>query len=421
MSISKTSINTGQSVDVSWTSSNVTAGFITPQVGTTTPVASGSMNVFPPSDTTYVGTFTGPYGTTTCQVAVTVHTGGCQGSCGGGGYNPPNVVMFKKPGEQPLASVFLSQIPYTGFESGPALTAIFWLAVALFSAVIAYYVVGRGSLRYVFASIAGAAGIPSEEEVRENIVYVEKEEPKAPVVEKQTYVESAAPAAPVMQAAPVFAPASAHVAGSGIPHIADVIESRAHAAGVLMSPEAVETAAALTSDRAETLKLFGSILNEAVKTIPREDGWVMLTSDRLNELTGGRKPVLTAPAPQETRAYVEPVSVASVDEAAAVEFVGAVLAHDRTTAFAIVRSLEHDNVSPTALITSAATVLDRLYRARTGGTNGVPQNLLENAASIPDESLHRLVEIFTHALDTVYSNQFTGVKLALAQAFEIVG
>jgi hypothetical protein len=276
----------------------------------------------------------------------------------------------------------------------------------------------------VFASIAGAAGIPSEEEVRENIVYVEKEEPKAPVVEKQTYVESAAPAAPVMQAAPVFAPASAHVAGSGIPHIADVIESRAHAAGVLMSPEAVETAAALTSDRAETLKLFGSILNEAVKTIPREDGWVMLTSDRLSELTGGRKPVLQASAPavrEEVRAYAEPVSVASVDEAAAVEFVGAVLAHDRTTAFAIVRSLEHDNVSPTALITSAATVLDRLYRARTGGTNGVPQNLLENAASIPDESLHKLVEIFTHALDTVYSNQFTGVKLALAQAFEIVG
>ncbi len=420
MSISKTSINTGQSVDVSWTSSNVTSGFITPQVGTTTPVASGSMNVFPPSDTTYVGTFTGPYGTTTCQVAVTVHTGGCQGSCGGG-YNPPNVVMFKKPGEQPLASVFLSQIPYTGFESGPALTAIFWLAVALFSAVIAYYVVGRGSLRYVFASIAGAAGIPSEEEVRENIVYVEKEEPKAPEIEKQAYVESVAAPAPVIQAAPVFAPATAHVAGSGIPHIADVIESRAHAAGVLMSPEAVEIASSLTRDRAETLKLFGSILNEAVKTIPREDGWVMLTSDRLNELTGGRKPVLEAHAPQEVRAYVEPVSVATVDEAAAVEFVGAVLAHDRTTAFAIVRSLEHDNVSPTALITSAATVLDRLYRARTGGTNGVPQNLLENAASIPDESLHRLVEIFAHALDTVYSNQFTGVKLALAQAFEIVG
>jgi len=444
LTISKNEINTGESVVVSWTSSNVTEGYISPLVGTTTPVSSGSATVFPPSDTTFTGTFSGPHGSVQCQVFVKVKTTGCVSNCGGG-FNPPNVVLFQKPGDQPLAAVFLSQIPYTGFEAGPILSTIFWLAVAIFSALIAYYIVGRGSMTYVFGQLAEAAGIPTEREIRDSLRDREAEMPREESreefdVQTKPYAMSA-PAAPAPVAyAPTYTPApSAPLNQSGIPAITDVIESRAHAAGVLMSPEAVELAANLAPDRAEALRMFGDILNEAVKSIPREDGWIMLTSDRFAALRDAKAQTVPAPAPIPVTAFKPAPAVSApavqtakpqatkaavlskLDEASASEFVGAVLSGNRTSAFNILRSMEHDAVSPTALITSAATVLDRLYRIRHGGQNGIATDLMAKSAQVSDEKLQKLVEVFTHALDTVYANPFTGIKLALAQAFEIVG
>ncbi len=433
LTISSNQINSGQSVKVSWTSSNVTEGHISPQVGSTTPVSAGtSIDIFPPSDTTYTGTFTGPYGSVQCSVFVKVNTGGCQGNCGGG-FNPPNVVMFQKPGEQPLASVFLAQIPYTGFEAGPILTTLFWLGVALASALVAYYMVGRGSMRYVFNQIAGFTGVPTEDEIRES-VYGGREEVVEPVRDAVAPKQAVLVSAPVITmpiSMPVAVPATQVMRSdaTGIPEMEDVIESRAHAAGVLMSPEAVSLAKVLAPERHEALRRFGDILNEAVKTLPREDGWIMLTSDRFVEIRGKKfastesSVATSAPKETEVRAQVETVvpAMSGAEEASAMQFVGAVLSGDRVNAFNIVRSLEHDSVNPTALITGTATVLDRLYRVRHGGQNGIDRDLISKSEKVTDENLHKLVEVFTHALDTVYSNPFTGLKLALAQAFEIVG
>lgn len=430
LTVSKSDINTGESVKVSWTSSDVTSGSISPQVGAATPVASGtSADVFPPSDTTYTGTFTGPDGTVTCTVLVRVHTSGCTGNCGGG-YNPPNIVLFQKPGETPLASVFLSQIPYTGFEAGPTLTLLFWLAVALFSAIVAYYVVGKGSMQFVYAHIAKMTGVPMGSTVyefqNEEPTYEETYGPPHPAVEVEPApVVLSAVAAPAPKVVMTAATAYSAPEPSGIPEIENVIESRAHAAGVLMSPESVQLTSELSNDRAQALVMFGNILNEAVKTLPREDGWIMMTSDRFETLAGKQgtaNAVSSAPvsAPTPVSAPVETLA-ASADEASAVAFAHAVLSNDRETAFAIIRSLEHDAVNPTSLMTGVATVLDRLYRVRQGGKNGIDQNLVDAAVSLSDEKLHSLVETFTHALDTVYANPFTGIKLALGQAFELLG
>ena len=447
LSINKNEIRTGESIKLTWTSGNVTQGFIT-NYGTTTPVSGAtSDDVYPPTDTTYVGTFWGPYGTTTCSASVRVTTGGCQGSCGGGGMNPPNVVLYQKPGETPLvASVFLSQIPYTGFEAGPMLTAVFWLAVALLAAMVAYFTLRRNGFGAFSNQIASFAGVPTEAEIRRTL---ESHGDLAPLedapdaeAEIQPIVASVAiaPAPRMTQTAFVPVQPKAPVkngtpAEEGIPALEDVLESRAHAAGVLMSPESVALAAELAEDRADTLKIFGEILNDAVRTIPREDGWIMLTSDRLEELAAGKaekapeKHIVstetptyvlnTAKAAPETPADAAPLS--RIDEASASAFVGAVLSGNREQAFGIIRSMEHDGVNPTTLMTSAATVLDRLYRVRQGGQNGIDAALLAASQNVANDSLHRMVEIFTHALDTVYSNPFTGIKLALAQAFDIVG
>jgi hypothetical protein len=438
LNVNPNQIKSGESIKLSWTSSNVTQGYVT-NYGTTTPVSAGTSDfLFPATDTTYSGTFSGPYGTTTCSVNVRVITGGCTSNCGGG-YNPPNVVMYSKPIDTPLvASVFLSQIPYTGFEAGPVLTALFWFAVALLAALIAYFALGRRGFVNMFSGhIASIAGVPTESDIRHTLE-ARGELVSSPEVEQVTM----STAAPTLQFAslPMTAPVSTSVAtsapaqtlGEGIPSLEDVIESRAHAAGVLMSPEAVTSAVALSTDRTEVLKIFGTVLNDAVRTLPREDGWIMLTSDRLDTLAEKIAPATTvAPAVSTIASVMQsaPPKAASVvqstsntaEEASASAFVGAVVSGNRELAFSIVRSMEHDHVSPTALMTSAATVLDRLYRVRQGGQNGIDSELVAKAQNQSDENLHRLVEVFTHALDTVYSNPFTGVKLALAQAFEIVG
>lgn len=434
LSVSSGQIRTGESIKLSWTSSNVTSGFIT-NYGTTTPVSGGtSEDLFPATDTTYSGTFAGPHGTSTCSVNVRVTTGVCTSNCGGG-FNPPNVVMYSKPGETPLvASVFLSQIPYTGFEAGPALTAIFWLAVVLLAGAVAYFALGRRGIVNMFSGhIAAVAGVPTEADIRHTLEERGEIIPEIKIEPVAVSVAAPMPVALPIVSAPVVVPAPAVSAEAGIPQLEDVIESRAHAAGVLMSPEAVVAASELASDRAEVLKLFGTILNDAVRTLPREDGWIMLTSDRLETLAAtiapkvAEKTIVSTAVPTYTIASAKPVApvevahVAGVDEAAAVQFVTSVVSGNRELAFSIIRSMEHDRVSPTTLMTSVATVLDRLYRVRQGGKNGIDAALVDASQSMNDEKLHQLVEVFTHSLDTVYANPFTGVKLALAQAFEIVG
>jgi hypothetical protein len=433
--LSASSIHTGDSVVLSWTSANVSSGSIDNNVGTASPVSGGSTTVYPPSSTMYTGTFTGPDGTVTCSVPITVSGGGCAvGGCGGGGggLDQPNVALYQQPNEQPLAFVSLSQIPYTGFEAGPALTMIFWLSIALLSALIAYAIVGKGATHYVLAYVLGtAAGVPihegsdaPEEDVQNGYGRAYPMDASVMAMASPAVVSApvAPPRAPIALAGQA-APARTYVLGSSpvapVPTIIDVIESRAHAAGVLMSPEAAALAAGLSAERAETLRVFGDILNDAVRTIPREDGWIMLTADTLRELSV-KHPV--APVPATVGADVPGnLSLASIDESAASAFAGAVASGDRESAFSIVRSLEHDGVKPTALMTATATVLDALYRARHDSRPAPDLALADKASHLSDEQLENLVTVFTHALDHVYASPFTGVKLALAQAFEVIG
>lgn len=439
LAVSQSTIQTGQSVDVSWTSSNVTSGFINNNVGTTTPVSGGSVTMFPSQTTTYTGSFTGPHGSATCSATVTVQSGpgGCVGNCGGG-LNQPNVVLFQKPGDQPLAFVSLSQIPYTGFEAGPVLTFFFWLAVMLWSAGIAYIIIGKGGLRFVAERVFALA--PQEATQYQTYDYTgdtnstipESTHPSIDALEapsSDTHLRASAVAAP-MPFAPAVSPTAPEPkspANDGIPALSDVLESRAHAAGILLSPEALISAQNLAPSRSETLQRFGDILNAAVRTLPREDGWILLSSDRFNELAGSAdvSPVpavrVSAPAPsaQTTTGSVSAEGVLA--ESAANTLVRAILSGDRDGAFALVRAHEKEGMDPTKLMTGAATIFDGLYCARRDNLTTGDLALTESAARVSDETLATLVEVMTHAIDGTYASVYTGVKLAVAQAFDLIG
>lgn len=272
----------GNPTTLTWnTSSNANSFFIS-NIGTVN-TGSGSRTIFPNSTITYTGTVTNFNGrTATCQTTVGV-TGG------------PNVSLFQQPGDQPLAFVSLSQVPYTGFEAGTALTFLFWFAVALWSFGLAYIFVGKQGIQFVaervfafdtsvgaYQSVAVDDEAPStrEDEYVNGHTYIE------PVLQSQMTVpaQDTAPTTsydePVVAAAPTTDTVSS---------LQEVIEARAHASGVLMSPEAVESALKLREDREETLKVFGEILNEAVRTLPREDGWILFSSDRFDDLASQYK------------------------------------------------------------------------------------------------------------------------------------
>ena len=74
-SANPTSISTGASSTLSWTSSGATSASIDNGIGNVTPVAGGSVQVSPTTTTTYTLTLTGAGGQTTQQATVTV-TGG---------------------------------------------------------------------------------------------------------------------------------------------------------------------------------------------------------------------------------------------------------------------------------------------------------------------------------------------------------
>ena len=440
ISLSASKITSGQSVMVSWTSNNVSQGFIS-SVGTTTPVSGGSQEVFPSDSTTFTGTFTGSYGTVTCQAPITVEKGGggCSGNCGGG-LNQPNVVMLQKPPEAPLAFVTLEQIPYTGFQAGKALTLAFWLAVGLLAAAVTYFVMGPGAVTYVMGNALTAAGIGRYDEYTE----VATEPRPVPQTLKPEVRRDSAAYNGNGYAASVAAPAMTYTAPvvsaptQDTTDLADVIESRAHAAGVLVSPEAVHTVLRISKDRGEVLRQFGEILNESVRTLPREDGWVMLTSERLERMTETvAKPVTVAT--QTTTPSVEailntvmppqvPKTVQSVnvempmavadDQSVVMSLAKAVLSGNRELAYATLRNLEASRAHAATVMTVVAGACDQLYRAR---RHGLTTELSVSAMDVTDETLAKIIEAFTHGMDQTYPNPFTSLKLAVAQAFEARG
>ncbi len=408
LSVSASKIKTGQSVMVSWTSLNVSQGFIN-AVGTTTPVSGGSAEVFPPDNTTYTGTFSGPHGSVTCSAPVEVEKGstGCQGNCGGG-LNQPNVVMLQKPPEAPLAFVTLDQIPYTGFEAGKALTLLFWLAVGLLAATGTYFVMGHRVLQFVIGTqMPGVLDTYGGS------------------VESRSTLRSVATAShPVPTDAPVYPPPSVQAAATT--DIRAAIENHAHAASVLISPEAVELAAGLATDATVALARFDSMLEAAIRTYPREEGWVMLTSDRFESLRDVREPstqsveeilnaVMPAPAPVLLARKVEMPMANADDQSVVLSLARAIVSGARDQAYTIVRTLEVNGAKPATVLTVIAGAFDQLYRARRHGLTTV---LSADATGVSDETLSQLVETFTRGMDADYANPFTALKLAVAQAFE---
>jgi len=381
MSVSPTAITSGQSATLSWSSAQTSGASIDEGIGVVTPV--GSQSVSPSIGThTYTGSFQGVNGQTIqCSATLTVTGGGggCVGSCGGG-TPPPNIFLAQltKPTEQPLAFVYLSQIPYTGLDLGPIGTAIYWLVLLAWSGGVAYLVIFKAlptvasRIRSFAGSVDGMLNAPPTAEGAHD-PYV--------VASKRAHEQEPVREPPVLEMHDEDQATSRYSAFEGFRSFAKD--------GALTIDDIVKGIAELPVGNLPSFKGPELVPAYAMANAPAHS-------------SGGDThgfSASSAPVPADVHS-----------------FISALLQGDRTATFGALRNTMRSGGDPERFLTSAVCALDDAYRARVDGTSCDPE--VERLCSSCDTPvLERLVGALSTAVDSSYREGITGAKLALTRAF----
>lgn len=460
MSVSASSVSKGSEVTLSWNSQYVDTATIDNSIGSV--ATSGSKTVTVNDATTYTGTFKGTNGTSiTCaaSVSITTTTGG-----GGGGGGPcrnckknnddkketttttkvvkksssPNIVLSSV--ATPAPYVYLSQVPYTGFEAGPVLTALFWLAVVALSALIAYVMTVPQPITSLMKLANKFAGVSEEKESVKLFQASALQNPFTTVPFAQADIDRAV----------IMADDTDTASGDTLD---DVVEERAQKDHILLSPEALR---ALSMERERTsleeAAFFDAVFEEAKANYPREDGWILLSKERINAVLsvvrGGqtRQKVSEAPVQAETRApysaamtYSKPAAQAApvakaqaapahaqtiqeprhsraVDVSPAA-FISMIEAGRQQEAFETLRTLTSQNKGE-HFIKNVVSMLDDVYKNRIEGGRTLDADLARTTATWSNGDLQTVLGILVESVDWSYASARVGTKIALSKVFE---
>ncbi len=391
LAVSPSSYVTGSSAILSWSGSRILNVDIDNGIATAT-TSTGSVAVSPTAlgIVTYTGKFHAINGQTlTCTTTLEVKSApvvGCTSNCGGGGGGgggsrptTPNVFLSSVPfaGQVAGASIYLSQIPYTGLDLGPLGTTLYWLALIGWSLALAYLVLfGAAPFSYQFARtfgerISDVLNVNKDAPIVEHIVV-------SPVVEsvsrREREPEEESPAYSSFDGFKSFAK-------SETLSIEDIVKGLARAHKVPLAPmtEPIYENVEPIYDRVE------SVLEEVS-------------------------------APVESRQFAESAAV-SADVRG---FTSALVQGDREGVFAGLRQHVRGGGAPEALISAVACHLDDAYRSRVDGTH-CDADLVRLTARHSTTTLEKLVASLTTAIDSSYSNGVTGAKLALTRALAHLG
>ncbi len=401
LTVSPTSVVKGGTASLSWSGTNIVSVILDQGIGAKG--ATGSVNVSPETTTTYTGTFTATNGQTlSCSATLQITnddgvcTENCGGGGGGGGRKNPRVVLssLKTPDDQPLAFVYLSEVPYTGLDLGPIGTAFYWAMIALWSFAAAYLVFFN-ALPFAYRRI-GRFG----ESVKD-------------------VLNQPAPAHPVMASAPAHAPAAAAHAPAGhghasahdshpapVAHKAPVVEHdgfRAYASGETLTIDDIvkglarEAAANPTASAHSLTPAFVAAVEEPVHAPVMEQVQYEVPTPRPMA-----EAVHVTPFNEDVRSFIE-----------------ALLRGDRETVFGTIRGITRNGGDSEAFLTHAVCALDDAYRSRVDGSTCHP-DILAATADCHASFLERVVTSLTTAVDGSYSTGITGVKLALTRALAVV-
>lgn len=419
LDVSKQNIRSGESVVLTWDTHSATEVSLTDNHGeeffnTDDYLASekdeyfdGTLTVKPTRNTTY--TLLAERGSRDTDCTVRVNVGG------GGG-----VVVLQTRDQQPLVnSISLSQVPYTGFEAGPFMTFMFYTLLVAWSLFIAYLLVVRNR-------VVPAAGITED---------IQREEIRIQNLESMKKAEAVRPDAFPVSTTPVK-PAAASVVPTNLPTgnvqigyasvVADNVEervlavnphqvndavvteleNRAHAQHALLSSDAVRHFISTTSGEVERNEALDTVIAEAKKSYPLEDGWVVINESRMknvcevcrvNQSASSAEPFIPATVPEGTGSLAEAIVTGNV-----------------VAAYAMIGN------RPMFALADAAADLDAVYRTRRGENKEVSELLKTETAKLSDEKIKNMIAALTGALDGTYNDEASAVKMAIMKAVKEV-
>lgn len=266
--------------------------------------------------------------------------------------------MLPHVSSQPLAFLYLSQIPYTGLELGPFGTALYWIALIIFALVLAYF---------ALFSIVPIANRSFRNFGSRVLRALNAQEP--------AYVGSqpAPPPIPVMQ-------------------------------------ETKEAPRGYSSyDGFKSFARNGAIsIDDIVKGLARN---VEPVYEKVEPIYENVEPIVEDKV----------ISTASVAVPADIRgLISALTEGDRVAVFAGLRQRVRGGGSPEKLISEMVCLLDDAYRARIDGTD-CDSYITRITARLNTPTLERLVASLATAIDSSYSAGVTGSKLALTRALAILG
>lgn len=178
-----------------------------------------------------------------------------------------------------IGGIPLARVPYTGFEAGPMLSALFYTLLALWGIGIAYFLTVRRRSVLDFATASAGA------ELAQNPAPVGAS-PYVSSVSTQVEVPTVPANLPVATNAPTAFAATPVVESTSELDEATTIENRAHAARVLLSADAREYIARKEGTLAERLALLDTVIANAKAMFPSENGWMVINKERMLQLIG---------------------------------------------------------------------------------------------------------------------------------------
>ncbi|MFC1729779.1 hypothetical protein ACFL6I_05530 [candidate division KSB1 bacterium] len=294
---------------------------------------------------------------------------------GPGGLNAPSVTLSSLPGagEQPLAFITLSQVPYTGFKAGTLLASFYYLMLIVWSGVIAYVLLSRkvgSGLLYKVQNPLGRSkelytvGKREEEQIIQSIIQEQAREEIQKKAQKRTIGHGELPNLPT---------------GQGN-----------------VSTEAIvlETDADGRSPRLELRRTVAVARKEAVDTIPFSDA----TTTAVREI---------------------PHTVSQNTSVSVVDIIRTIVQGNTPRLIEMIQSYKTTKRDISEVLIQVLCELDRLYSRRTGGNEPLKDESIEDIfENWENKDIGQLVHMLSSGIDQNYLTQHTSAKVALLRALE---
>ena len=401
LTISAKKIKLGDTVTLKWDTTRATEVTLTDDRGkvlmTTEDMKSsekeknydGTLKVKPTRDTQYTLVAKKGSKDTDCKVKVEMD----------------DLVILETRDQLPLvAGISLSQVPYTGFEAGPFLTFMFYALLAAWALYLTYLLISREKV-----AVSAQALTPNQ-------VAMKQAEAVRPDVFTQSISAPTAPFNLPTGVAPVVGYQNAVDAAMITidPHHANdalvtEIENRAHSQKALLSSDAVRHFVSTTEGSVERNEALDSVISEAKKSYPLEDGWIVINEARMRNLC---ETCQVAAAAQ--------VSTPSINLAPEVVPQGTGSLAEAIVTGNIVAAYEMIGNRPMFSLADAAADLDAVYRNRHGENKSISNLLEAETAKLSNEKIKKMIEALTGALDGTYTDEASAVKMAIMKAVKEV-